>query len=182
MSLKLNAKQLRGSEVLPDPALLEHNDIYIILDDVLDTYNIGSIFRLADAVAAKKIYLCAGSATPPNHRILKASVNTTGWVDWEYCETVKDAISKVKRQNSKVKIVAVEQSATSVAYDKFDYQLPIALVVGNESVGMSKEVIDLCDGVVELPMYGVNVSLNVMVSLGIVMYEVLEKATAQLGH
>lgn len=179
MSPKLNSKQLRAitsdDERLAYASKMPRHEIYIILDDVLDTYNIGSIFRLADAVAAKKVYLCAGSETPPNHRIKKASINTTEWVEWEYCETAVEAISKLKAQIPDVQIVAVEQTPSSVDYDKFDYQLPIALVVGHETTGVSSETLALCDAAVELPMHGVNISLNVMVSLGIVLYKVLSK-------
>jgi tRNA G18 (ribose-2'-O)-methylase SpoU len=96
-------------------------------------------------------------------------------VEWEYCESAVEAIHKLKVQNSKLKVIAIEQDKRSVLYDKFDYKLPIALVVGHESDGISKEVLDLCDGIVELPMFGVNISLNVMVSLGVVLYEVIEK-------
>lgn len=180
--MKLNAKQLRNSlfaKSLKKKTKNEttKNEIYIILDNVLDTYNIGAIFRLADAVSAKKIYLCGGSETPPNHRIKKASINTTEWVEWEYCESALDAIRKCKVQSAKCKIAAVEQDKRAVPYDKFDYKLPIALVVGHETDGVSREVLDLCDGIVEIPMYGVNISLNVMVSLGIVLYKILEKTT-----
>lgn len=177
--VKLNAKQLRSfnkMEALKKQPNIVKKDIYIILDNVLDTYNIGSIFRLADAVAAKKIYLCGGTETPPNHRIKKASINTTEWVDWQYFADAKTAISNVKAQMSNVQIVAIEQSTKSVQYDKFNYTLPICLVVGNETTGVSKEVLNLADAIVELPMFGVNISLNVMVSLGVVLYEVIEKA------
>ena len=171
----LNADQLRKVTGNRLQGTVKRNEIYIILDNVLDTYNIGSVFRLADAVAAKKIYLCGGSETPPNHRIKKASINTTEVVEWEYCESALQAIQKLKIDNGQLTIVAVEQAATSVPYDKFEYKMPIALVVGHESDGVSKEVLDLCDGIVQLPMFGINTSLNVMVSLGIVLYEVIRQ-------
>jgi len=177
----LNADQLRKSQGLRLKDKVKRNEIYIVLDNVLDTYNIGSIFRLADAVSAKKIYLCKGSEIPPNHRIKKASINTTEWVEWEYCETAVEAIEKLRKNivraqsRTTLQIVAVEQSKKSVPYDKFKFTLPICLVVGHESDGVSKEVLDVCDGIVEIPMFGVNKSLNVMVSLGIVLYEVIEK-------
>jgi len=72
--------------------------------------------------------------------------------------------------------VAIEQDKRSVPYDKFDYNLPVCLIVGNETTGVSKEVLEMADAIVELPMFGVNISLNVMVSLGIVLYEVIEKS------
>lgn len=170
-----NAKQLRKWTGNRQQVTGKRNEIYIILDNVLDTYNIGSIFRLADAVAAKKIYLCGGSETPPNHRIKKASINTTEVVEWEYAESALQAIRNLQFSISNLQIVAIEQAKNSVPYDKFDYKLPIALVVGHESDGVSQEVLKISDAIVELPMFGINKSLNVMVSLGIVLYEILEK-------
>lgn len=184
----LNADQLRKGKGERVKGKVKKQEIYIVLDNVLDTYNIGSIFRLADAVAAKKIYLCGGTETPPNHRIKKASINTTEVVEWEYAESALQAIRKIKQSTSKVKkmrlhlrgvssvqIIAIEQSTKSIQYDQFNYKLPICLIVGNETDGVSKEVLEMADGIVELPMFGVNKSLNVMVSLGIVLYEVIEK-------
>jgi 23S rRNA (guanosine2251-2'-O)-methyltransferase len=178
--MKLNAKQLRS---LQPSAVgrqqIKKNEIYIILDNILDTYNIGSIFRLADAVAAKQVILCAGSVTPPNHRILKSSINTTEWVDWQYFADAKTAISNLKLLIPNLQVIAVEQTKDSVPYNKFEYSFPLALVVGHETDGVSKEALELCDGVVELPMYGVNISLNVMVSLAIILYKALEKVDTQ---
>lgn len=173
--VKLNAKQLRKGKGESVKGKGKKQEIYIVLDNVLDTYNIGSIFRLADAVAAKKIYLCGKTETPPNPRIKKASINTTEWVEWEYFADAKTAISNLKLKISNLQVVAVEQSKKSVPYDKFDYSLPICLVVGNETYGVLKKTLEVVDSVVELPMYGVNISLNVMVSLGIVLYHVLSK-------
>ena len=179
MNIKLNADQLRRYEIPEDHAQLKNslkkNEIYIVLDNVLDTYNIGSVFRLADAVAAKELYLCGGSETPPNHRIKKASINTTEWVEWKYFENTVEAIADLRSSVPEIQVVAVELTDSAIDYDKFEYKLPVALVVGHESFGVSEEVLESCDAVVKLPMFGVNVSLNVMVSLGITLYEVLEK-------
>lgn len=153
---------------------VKKNPVYIILDNVLDTYNIGAIFRLADAVAAEKVILCGGTETPPNHRIKKASINTTEWVEWQYFADTKTAIEDLRLKIKDLRIVAIEQAANSKQYDKVEYTFPIALVVGHETDGVSKEVLDLCDEVVEIPMWGVNTSLNVMVSLGIVLFEVMK--------
>ena len=206
--MKLNAKQLRKGKAGRGKSKVKKQDIYIILDNVLDTYNIGSIFRLADAVAAKKIYICGQSEIPPNHKIKKASINTTEWVDWEYDETAQEAIKKVRslwdchpkrregsshlmedssplqergkllvaRNDRTGMIVAIEQSKKSIPYNQFNYSLPICLIVGNESTGVSKEVLEMVDGIVELPMFGVNISLNVIVSLAIVLYKAMENS------
>jgi len=174
--VKLNAKELRLSKGDPEVyKSLKKNPIYIIVDNVLDTYNIGAIFRLADAVAVEKVYLCAGSETPPNHRIKKASINTTEWVEWEYAETAAEAISNLKSQIPDIQIVSVEQNEKSVPYDTIPYSFPVALVVGHETDGVSKEAMDASDFIAEMPMWGVNISMNVMVSLGIMLYKVMEK-------
>src|SRR3989344_747976 len=181
--IKLNAKELRGSSLASSlkeaKSEKRTNEIYIILDNILDTYNIGSIFRLADAVAAKEVIICGASEVPPNHRIKKASINTTEVVDWSYSESAEKAIKDLRLKINDLQVIAIEQDAGSVSYDKYDYKMPIALVVGHESTGISKEVLDMCDAVVELPMFGVNISLNVMVSLAIVLYKVLEKPVSR---
>ncbi len=174
--IKLNAKELRTLPVDPEAARsIKKNPITIILDNVLDTYNVGSIFRLADAVAAEKVILCGQTLTPPNSRIKKASINTWQWVDWEYATNAKDAVSKLKMKNEKLKIIAVEQDPRSKPFYDAQYELPIAIVVGNETTGVSREVLDAADMIVELPMWGINKSLNVMVSLGIVLYKIMER-------
>lgn len=174
--MKMNARQLRTTKPTPEEfRKLKKNPIYIILDNVLDTYNIGAIFRLAEAVAAEKVIICGESETPPHTRIKKASINTTEWVEWQYFADAKSAIDHLRLTIDNLQVVAVEQNEKSVPYDMFEYRFPVALVVGHETTGVSKEVLELCDAIVELPMFGVNISLNVMVSLGIVLYEVIEK-------
>lgn len=176
--LKLNAKELRDSKPIPqDLKKIKRNPITIIIDNVLDTYNIGAIFRLADAVSAEKVYLCGSCETPPYHKIQKASVGTWQWIPWEYSKTAKEAVLKVKRQISNVTVIAIEQHPKSIPYTKIDYNFPIALIVGHETTGVSKEALKLADHIAEIPMFGVNKSLNVMVSLAIILYKAMEKVT-----
>lgn len=173
--MKMDAKTLRLSKNDPEVYMsVKKNPIYIVLDNVLDTYNIGAVFRLADAIAAEKVILCAGSETPPNHRIKKASINTTEWVAWEYYPTAKEAIEHLRDTVPNIQVVAVELDVRSRPYDAVEYTFPIAVVVGHETDGVSEEVMAMADHIVELPMWGVNISLNVMVSLGITLYKVLE--------
>src|SRR3990170_257513 len=131
--IKLNAKELRKGKAGRGKGKVKHNEIYIVLDNVLDTYNIGSIFRLADAVAAKKIYLCGKTETPPNPRIKKSSINTTEVVEWVYEESPIKVINDLRLMIKDLQVMAIEQSAKSVPYNKFEYKIPLALVVGNES-------------------------------------------------
>lgn len=172
---KLGAAELRTSKSDPEAAkIIKRNPIFIIVDNVLDTYNIGAIFRLADAVAAEKVILCGGSETPPHTRIKKASINTTEWVEWEYATTAVEAIQNLKLRIQNLQVISIEQSDKSVLYTQIPYTFPVALVVGHESDGVSKEVMEASDYIAEIPMWGVNKSLNVMVSLGIVLFEVIK--------
>ncbi len=174
--IKLTAKDLRTTKGDPEVIKnLKKNPIYIIVDNVLDTYNVGAIFRLADATAAQKVILCGETETPPHTRIKKASINTTEWVNWEYKETTLLAISDLRKEIPNIQIVSVELDKKAHPYNKFEYKFPIALIVGHESDGVSKKVLKASDAIVELPMFGVNKSLNVMVSLGIVLYQVIAK-------
>jgi len=185
--MKLKAQELRTQPVDGEVAkAIIKNPITIILDNVLDTYNIGSIFRLADAVAAEKVYLCGATETPPNTRIKKASINTWQWVDWEYAPDTAILIAQLKSKNpaspagrSKLSFVAVEQDERSVPFQHVTYTMPVAIVVGNETHGISKEVLNVVDTIVEFPMYGVNTSLNVVVSCGIIAYDIVRQNDAQ---
>ena len=173
---RLNAKQLRT--VKPDHEImksLKKNSIYLILDNVLDTYNIGAIFRLADATATRKIYLCGETETPPNPRIKKASVNTWQWVDWEYSANSVEVMKRLRREVHDIRIYALEQHPDSISYARFKPHFPLAIIIGNETYGISASVLKKADQIIELPMFGVNKSLNVMVSCGIILYKILEQ-------
>lgn len=173
--IRLNAKQLRKKEPRPEElAQIRRNPIYIVLDNILDTYNTGAIFRLADATAAKKIFLCGETETPPNPKILKASVGTFRWVPWEYYKTASKAIQKLRKNLPNIQIIAIEQSKNSIPYTQYKPTFPLALIVGNETYGVSKEILETADYILEIPMFGVNKSLNVMVSLAIVLFRIID--------
>jgi len=172
---KLGAKDLRKTPPTPETfKTIKRNPIYLVLDRVIDTYNIGSMFRLADAIAAEKLYICEDTEYPPNSRIHKAAIGTEEWVPWEKIESTVSIVNKLKADG--VQIIAVEQSPLSTPYSVLSTKInfPVAIVVGNETDGISKEVIDLADVIVELPMFGVNKSLNVWGSAAIIAYKVVE--------
>lgn len=172
---KLGAAALRTTT--PDPEdikRIKKNPVYIIVDNVLDTYNVGAIFRLADAVAAEKVLLCGATEIPPHTRIKKASINTTEWVNWEHFPTATEAIESLRKTVPGIKVYSVELDRRSVPYDSVEYSFPVGLVVGHESDGVSEDAMKASDGIVEIPMWGVNISLNVMVSLAIVLFEVMK--------
>jgi tRNA G18 (ribose-2'-O)-methylase SpoU len=148
------------------------NEIYIILDNIKSMYNVGAIFRTAEAIKAKKIYLCGITATPPRREIYKVSMGAVEFVDWEYVPNAKLIAKKLKDEG--VQIVALEQTDKSIDYKKAKYKKPIAIVLGHEGKGVSKDILKECDLSVEIPMLGRANSLNVATSAGIILYQVLE--------
>jgi len=177
-SIKFNAQQLRRR--LPtkeERATIPRQPIYIILEDVLDTYNVGAIFRLAEAVAAQKVILCGQTATPPDIKIHRAAIGTQNWVPWEYAPRADEAIKKLRQEVGKVSVYVIEQGPGSYPYHRVEYRFPAAFVVGNETEGVSSSVLKLADQIIEIPMWGVNKSLNVMVSLAIVLWQAMEERT-----
>ena len=172
---KLGAKELRKTPPTPVTIkTIKRNPIYFVLDSVIDTYNIGSMFRLADAVAAEKLYICGETEYPPNSRIHKAAIGTEEWVPWEHNNSVIQLISKLKQEG--IQIIAVEQDPRSIPYTLLPIRLkfPVAIVVGNETTGVSQEVLGASDIIVEFPMFGVNKSLNVWGTAAITAYKIVE--------
>jgi len=176
MTLKLNAKQLRNVDELQVKKSLEtikRKQVYFILENIYDTYNIGGLFRLADALAIKKMYICGDSEIPPNPKIKKASIGTYRIVPWQYQKSVAEAVVEIRKNCADLMVVAVEQDRRAVSYIKTDYKLPLALVFSNETAGITKEALEIADKIVEIPMWGINRSLNVIVSAAIVSYQAI---------
>ncbi|OGM04964.1 hypothetical protein A2715_00580 [Candidatus Woesebacteria bacterium RIFCSPHIGHO2_01_FULL_39_32] len=172
---KLKAKQLRKSEPSEkELAKIKRNPIYLVLDQIIDTYNIGSLFRLADAIAVTKMYLCGKMEYPPSSRIHKAAVGTEFWVSWAKEESTLEVIKRLRDQG--IQIIAVEQDHRAISYKQLSTKVkfPCAIVVGNETGGIDSKVLDEADVIVELPMYGINKSFNVWGSAAVICYKVLE--------
>lgn len=171
--VKLNARQLRKSN--PDSKELtkiKRNPIYLVLDRIIDTYNVGSLFRLADAIAAEKVFLCGDMEYPPSTRIHKAAVGTEQWSPWEKKDSTLETIKELKKKG--IQIIAVEQDSRSISYKDLKPNFPCAIVVGAETGGMEQKVLDEANVIVELPMYGINKSFNVWGSGAIIAYKIIE--------
>ncbi len=170
---KLDAKELRKSKpTKAEIKKLKRNPIYLVLDRIIDTYNIGSLFRLGDAIGVKKIYLCGDMDYPPSSRIHKAAVGTENWVPWEKTDYTLYTVKGLKRKG--VHVVAVEQSDKAISYKKLKPKFPVAIVLGNETDGLTNMVLEEADQIVELPMYGINKSFNVWGSASVISYKILE--------
>lgn len=148
--------------------------IIVILDNIRSLNNIGSVFRTSDAFLIEKIYLCGYTAQPPHREIQKTALGATESVDWEYKEDILEVVNLLQKNN--IKVYAIEQAENSLMLNKFNpTNAKIAVVFGNEVEGVQQEVINLCDGVIEIPQLGTKHSLNISVSCGIILWDLFNK-------
>lgn len=147
----------------------------IILDDIRSMNNVGSAFRTSDAFRVEKIYLCGITATPPHRDINKTALGATETVIWEYEKDVRQLIDRLKTEG--YQIIAVEQADESTSLLDFqpEKDQQYAFVFGNEVFGVNDKVVEQSDIVLEIPQYGTKHSLNISVSLGIVVWDYLAK-------
>jgi 23S rRNA (guanosine2251-2'-O)-methyltransferase len=149
--------------------------LVIILDDVRSAYNVGSIFRTADAFRIEAIYICGISARPPHKDITKTALGATESIDWKYFHEVNEAVLSLKSNGYKV--YAIEQVDESI--DLIDFQPrsngKLALIFGHEVFGVKDELIKLADGCIEIPQFGTKHSFNVAISAGIVLWDIINK-------
>lgn len=176
--------------------------IILVLDNIRSLYNVGAIFRTADAAGIDQIFLCGITAFPPKklrrqidqidpdnppagyvpstecfeafleQSIRKTALASLGQIKWQYFSDTKSALQYLKTKKNA--IYALEQGEASVDYRKFTFRYPCAIVLGTEVTGIEPEVLRLCDAILELPMRGKGKSLNVSVATGIILYKMTE--------
>jgi 23S rRNA (guanosine2251-2'-O)-methyltransferase len=149
--------------------------IVVVLDNVRSMHNIGSIFRTADGFAVEKICLCGIAATPPHREIEKTALGATQSVAWEYYQNPLEAIERLR--NDGYVIIAVEQAESSIMLNEFEplANRKYALIFGNEVNGVSDDVMQRIDGCIEIPQFGTKHSFNIVVSAGIVLWDLFSK-------
>lgn len=131
----------------------------VICQDMRSLHNVGSVFRTADCFGFSKVYLTGITGTPPRKEIAKVALGAELSVPWEYHRQTGRLIKSLKKRG--VRVVALEQSPRAVSLNGYKPKFPTALVLGYEVTGLPKRLIDLCDDVIEIPMYGIKESLNV---------------------
>ncbi|MDN3687270.1 RNA methyltransferase [Cyclobacterium jeungdonense] len=151
------------------------NPIVLILDNVRSLNNVGSAFRTADAFLVEKIYLCGITGTPPHREIHKTALGATESVSWEYQENTLDLVRELRR--SGYQICVLEQASHSLPLNRFQPKpdQAYALVFGNEVFGVEEEVLEHADQVLEIPQLGTKHSLNISVSIGIALWDLVNK-------
>jgi len=146
--------------------------IIIILDDIRSMHNVGSAFRTADAFAAEAIYLCGYTPVPPHREIHKTALGATESVAWTHFSETTAAVAAAQTEGYKV--FAIEQAHESTSLEALNWSdTPIALVFGNEVTGVNDEVLKMVDGVIEIPQYCAKHSLNISVTVGVVLWELV---------
>ena len=147
----------------------------LILDNIRSLNNIGSVFRNADAFLIKKVFLCGISGVPPNKDINKTALGSTDSVEWEYYKSSYTLIDKLKKNG--INVYAIEQTENAILLNNFivESNNEYAFILGNEINGVSQDLIDLCDGVIEIPQFGTKHSLNIAVCSGIITWDFYNK-------
>jgi len=171
-------EKLRNDELgrveLKDLHELERLPLDIVLDNVRSALNTGSVFRTCDAFRIGNLHLCGITATPPHKEIQKTALGSTESVPWNYWNSTIEAVVALKAKGYKV--YAAEQVRGSTPLQEFEItDTKIAVVFGHEMDGVSQEVVNQCDGTIEIPQEGMKHSLNISVSAGIVCWEFWKK-------
>lgn len=159
---RLSAEQARQAPRFP---------IMALLDNIRSLYNVGSIFRTADATRLEKLYLCGITGRPPRKEIDKTALGAAETVPWEYHPNPAEVLQGLKARG--VAIVALEHTNESRPHWEIEFPFPCCLVIGNEVWGIQEEVLQYADAAIEIPMFGAKHSLNASVAFGIAVYEML---------
>lgn len=168
---KLTYDEIAQKRLTPEQTATVHRvPVAALIDNVRSLYNVGSIFRTSDGAMIEKLVLTGFTPHPPRKEIEKTALGATKSVDWEYHKDAVEAVRQFKERGWN--ICCLELTDKSIPYyDIKPTDFPLCLVVGNEIVGVSHELIALCDQAIEIPMFGIKQSLNVAVAYGIAMYE-----------
>ncbi len=144
--------------------------IFALVENVRSLYNVGAIFRTADGAGVTKLFLTGITGHPPQREIHKVALGADENVPWEYFPESVILVEKLKHEN--IQIVVLEATDSSIPYDKADFRFPVCLVVGHEYNGVSQEIVKRADSLINIPMRGEKISLNVAVAFGIAVYEI----------
>ena len=159
-----------GRKSAPEVREAGKNPLIVILDEVRSMHNVGSVFRTCDAFSVSELCLCGYTPLPPHRDIHKTALGATETVAWKHFPDTADAIAHAK--NLGYRILAVEQAHNSCSLEKIAWQgEKTALVFGNEVTGVNDDIMASCDGCIEIPQWGSKHSLNISVSVGVVLWE-----------
>ena len=163
---RLSAEEFKTAEKLP---------LVVVLDNVRSLHNIGSVFRTSDAFRVECIYLCGITAVPPHPEMHKTALGAEFTVDWRYVNNPVEAVDNLREAGFTIFAVEQAEGSTMLQDVSLERGRRYAVVLGNEVKGVQQEVIDCCDGCIEIPQFGTKHSLNVSVTAGIVIWDLFKK-------
>jgi len=143
--------------------------MFLVLYNIRSRFNVGAVFRTADAAGVKKIFLCGITPAPPHPKINKVALGAEKYIPFEYHKQTVRLLKKLKSQG--LQLAVLEQSKKSVPYYDFRPKNETVLILGNEVKGLPYKILNLADKIIEIPMHGRKESLNVAVAAGIVLFE-----------
>lgn len=152
------------------------NPVIAVLENVRSAYNVGSVFRTADAFLIEAVYLTGYTAKPPHKEIKKTALGAEDTVDWKHFPSATEAIQHLRENGYRV--FAVEQVENSISLEKFNHDDKVAVIFGNEVTGVEQSTIALCDGTIEIPQLGMKHSLNIATAAGVVLWELIRNNIA----
>ncbi len=153
--------------------------VYALLENIRSLYNVGSMFRTADAAGIDSIYLTGYTGFPPRKEIDKTALGSTETVKWKHYADPLSCVEKLKKEGCL--LVACEHTEDAVDYREIIYKAPVCLMFGNEVDGLSQELCDAADLSVLIPMYGEKLSLNVSVAFGVAVYHAVHNILTQVS-
>jgi tRNA G18 (ribose-2'-O)-methylase SpoU len=151
--------------------------LYFILDNLRSAFNVGSIFRACDILRVKGLFLCGYTAHPPHKKLEKTSLGTIDYVSWQYFKTTLEAVAHLQQRH--VPVWAAETTSVSTLYTDMIYPHELGIVLGNEALGVSQEVMAQCDRIFEIPTYGFKNSLNVASACAVLGFKAMEEMSAR---
>jgi tRNA G18 (ribose-2'-O)-methylase SpoU len=152
---------------------VQRQPVHIVLDNLRSAFNVGSIFRTADAGAVAHVHLCGMTAAPPNLKLAKTALGAFDYVPWTYHERTEHALDRLAGDG--IPVVALEVAPNAANVFAFDWPRPVALVFGNEVTGVGDAALARADDLAAIPMGGYKNSVNVATAFGVVLFEVLRR-------
>jgi 23S rRNA (guanosine2251-2'-O)-methyltransferase len=156
-----------------DRPAVPRNPVRVVLDNIRSAFNVGSIFRTADAGAVEHMYLCGMTTHPPNDKLAKTALGAFDYVPWSHHWETGEVLTTLRKEG--VPIVAVEVTDDAESCYTFDWPRPVAIVFGHEVQGIQPDMLARCDATVKIPMSGFKNSINVATAFGVVLYEILRR-------
>ena len=154
-------------------AALEKHPVHLVLDHLRSAFNVGSIFRTADTARLAEVVTCGYTAHPPHPKLDKTALGTLEYVPSRHFDTTLAAVDNL--QAAGMAVWALETTSASIAHTRVRYPRPVALVLGNEALGVDRAVLERCDGLIEIPMFGYKNSLNVAAACAVAVFEILRQ-------